>query len=104
MEQYSGATTTANSASEGRLKVDAGKKRSILKKSIKKIGSLAKSGVEKFKKLVDSVGSGIKKVTPYIPEGAMYKWDEKTNSYVGNNKYRRLVEDIEKSNKAKKNK
>lgn len=36
--QYSGATTTANSAAEGRLKVAAGreKKRKILKKLINK--------------------------------------------------------------------
>ena len=36
--QYTGATTTANSAAEGRLKVDAGreKKRKILKKLIKR--------------------------------------------------------------------
>lgn len=37
--QYSGPTTTANSQSEGRLKVDAGgmKKRKILKKAVKKV-------------------------------------------------------------------
>ncbi len=37
--QYTGGTTTANSAAEGRLKVDAGKKkqkREILRKIIKK--------------------------------------------------------------------
>lgn len=36
---YSGPTTTANSATEGRLKVDAGstkRKRAIIKKSLKK--------------------------------------------------------------------
>ena len=35
--QYSGPTTTANSAKEGRLKVDAGrqKRRKILKKAVK---------------------------------------------------------------------
>jgi hypothetical protein len=39
-EQFSGPTTTANSESEGRLKVDAGskrKKRSAIKKFLKKI-------------------------------------------------------------------
>ena len=36
--QYSGPTTTANSAKEGRLKVDAGaqRKRKILKKAVKR--------------------------------------------------------------------
>lgn len=37
LPQYSGPTTTAKSAAEGRLKVDAGRrKRKILRKTVKK--------------------------------------------------------------------
>jgi len=34
--QYTGGTTTLNSQTEGRLKVDAGKKRAIIKKKLRK--------------------------------------------------------------------
>lgn len=36
MEQYSGATTTANSESEQRLKVDVSQKKKIIRKHLKR--------------------------------------------------------------------
>lgn len=38
MDNYIGATTTDQSKSEGRLKVDVGSKRKIIKKYLKKYG------------------------------------------------------------------
>lgn len=109
--QYSGPTTTANSTQEGRMKVDAGKKEKIIKKVVKKYngkggcdgkGGAASDiinwGAGKLKNIGSSVSSAIKKlrtkedINPTPPPGAMYEWDEKKKTWVGNNKYRRMME------------
>jgi hypothetical protein len=107
--QYFGPTTTASSSNEGRLKVDAGKRKTIknaVKKYTGKGGCDGKggimdgifSGIKKLKNIGKSVSSAVSKGTnPIPPPGAMYEWDDKSRSWVGNEKYRTMMKKIEKS-------
>lgn len=91
--QYSGPSTTANSEKEGRLKVDAGTKRKIIKKKLDGAGGIldtVKSGLNKVKSIGRKVGDRLVEnlttregaVSP-IPKDAAFEWNDKTKSFQG---------------------
>lgn len=106
--QYSGATTTANSEAEGRMKVDAAgmKKRKMIKSAIAKgrggaagdvaktVSGALKKGMSKAAGVISSGAGNLartlksldkaKQVTPVAPPGAQYHWDEDKKDWAEN--------------------